>query len=641
MKLPVNLLIILVFISGISSHAQLSELLHLKTFPGNHPFRVFHLEKDSVYIVENSLSSQTFDASIWPDDPDEMITSELNTIMMMYDYDFQYLGIIQTPAYSIMYEPLKKAGNNWIFNSNVRSGQQFSEFESIPPLTGDYPSPVFGNSVVLRYNDETETMAMPFHCLCVGDNDFAHNQIYPGIAKQMYGHGQFWANRFAGAYMSDGTVVTTKYLIRRITLNWEELIEIDNGYWGNVWLKINPLSGSYIATPLYSNTGAALSHALFPSDDANYIYRTGVVFGNDVPISPDGSLWQASDSDSLFYAFMVKENAVGEREWIQPLYAYGNKVKSSASNAEMDSYSVVELDDAVFLSHSARLFVGQGDTLYFKDIDGNEETHTASNTGILGHGSYNIFKFDQNGEPIARLEYPMLPSQMNHPVYSANQQPPYLFKVAGKLGWVHNYTANNDTTIQFMRSETDGEEVAVDIDLPAGQGAYIAWLDSDLNLVDILNIPFQGSFFPGVTIHHVSLYREDSLLVSGDIAWGVTTRMDPEGLADEVTYDGITGFIGFYTLPSVLVGVNQKEEARQSHFTIYPNPAKGSIQVRSDLSGNAEYVIHDLYGRRLKAGKLNRASKVNTIQMDRFTLGMYVISIQGEGVTYSEKFIME
>jgi len=195
------ILVFLVFLST-NSYAQLSQLIHLKTFSSGYGGQLFHLEEDSVYLLHYRYSEQNFDASIWQNDPEEMISPELATTMLMYDYNFQYIGKIETAASASLHQPLKKSGDNWFFNSSILSGSGLNIFESIPDLTGDYPNTIYGNAAVLRYNQVSQELAMPFYCECYGTDNFDSNKPLPKFQFSADAEGQKFINRFMGAYMA-------------------------------------------------------------------------------------------------------------------------------------------------------------------------------------------------------------------------------------------------------------------------------------------------------------------------------------------------------------------------------------------------------------------------------------------------------
>jgi len=361
-------------------------------------------------------------------------------------------------------------------------------------------------------------------------------------------------------------------------------------------------------------------------------------------------LWQTNDEDSLFHAFIVKENSVGEQEWMEPLYAYNNNFIDEGDqtgynlNVNMESLSLVELDGDVFLSHSARLLVGEGDSLVFQDFNGETGIYSNEVAGNpndhYGHATHNIFKFSQEGERIAWLKYQLPESDYSNILNSSDLQYPYLFKVQDKLAWVQKYFSVNDTTIQVLRSETAGNIDTIDISLPAGQGVYLSWFDSELNLLDVLNIPYEGPFFPGVSIYNVSLYHEDTLIISGDIFPGVTTSLDPEGNAESVTYNQTKTFIGFYSLPSIFTSLDNIQSNIEDKLLIFPNPATEMISFRANYSKNSSYTIQDLAGRMLATGFIASGSGIKTIRIDNLNAGTYILTLTQDDQILNEKFVV-
>src|SRR5690606_626373 len=98
-------------------------------------------------------------------------------------------------------------------------------------------------------------------------------------------------------------------------------------------------------------------------------------------------------------------------------------------------------------------------------------------------------------------------------------QPPKLFEINGKLGWPHLYSSTSDTTIHVLKYSTDEAADSTGIDLPAGQGIYVLWVDQNLNIVDhtlfSFSVPSLGD--AGVSIHNIKLLNQDTLLIDGKI----------------------------------------------------------------------------------------------------------------------------
>jgi hypothetical protein len=80
--------------------------------------------------------------------------------------------------------------------------------------------------------------------------------------------------------------------------------------------------------------------------------------------------------------------------------------------------------------------------------------------------------------------------------------------------------------------------------------------------------------------------------------------------------------------------------AMNNGFTMYPNPAKGLINLNVEsLVGAGSIVVTDLYGKTLKNQALSMGT--NTVDIANLSKGMYFVStISNEGKT-TKKLIVE
>ncbi|WP_027420445.1 T9SS type A sorting domain-containing protein [Crocinitomix catalasitica] len=73
-------------------------------------------------------------------------------------------------------------------------------------------------------------------------------------------------------------------------------------------------------------------------------------------------------------------------------------------------------------------------------------------------------------------------------------------------------------------------------------------------------------------------------------------------------------------------------------FTIYPNPAKSYLTIATDQAAD-QYNFYDLSGKQIRTGKLNQGS--NTIELDEFSPGIYMLNIVAGDLAITEKIIIE
>ena len=77
---------------------------------------------------------------------------------------------------------------------------------------------------------------------------------------------------------------------------------------------------------------------------------------------------------------------------------------------------------------------------------------------------------------------------------------------------------------------------------------------------------------------------------------------------------------------------------KESIFTFYPNPTKGTLTIEG-VTGYLQMYIHDLVGREVMTYSLTPSKK--TIDVSDLPSGMYVVTLQGEDKTWTEVLIMD
>lgn len=80
------------------------------------------------------------------------------------------------------------------------------------------------------------------------------------------------------------------------------------------------------------------------------------------------------------------------------------------------------------------------------------------------------------------------------------------------------------------------------------------------------------------------------------------------------------------------------DDSTNDEISIYPNPSGGEINVSHPLSkGKFEYYITSMLGALVQMGE---SAFDNTINLDRLDSGNYVITIQSESMTYTQKLMI-
>ena len=82
-----------------------------------------------------------------------------------------------------------------------------------------------------------------------------------------------------------------------------------------------------------------------------------------------------------------------------------------------------------------------------------------------------------------------------------------------------------------------------------------------------------------------------------------------------------------------LVTINSLAEGLPKGWKVYPNPAQDQIII--EVSGNGSFTLTDLLGRVLVESAF--ISSVSQVNLENLSKGMYVLRLQSEGKTWTEK----
>lgn len=80
-------------------------------------------------------------------------------------------------------------------------------------------------------------------------------------------------------------------------------------------------------------------------------------------------------------------------------------------------------------------------------------------------------------------------------------------------------------------------------------------------------------------------------------------------------------------------------------ITLFPNPVKSilSIKLASNISGNANFLLHDIFGREVLVQKINLVNGVNTFTFDvsKLAAGIYMVEFSNATNKYFAKVVVE
>lgn len=635
--------------------AQNVQLIYLKTDLAQSSY--FFPKGDSAYL--RTFPNTTTSASLFPEDSYELTQNLTNGLFhVVYDGGLTPVGHIEMGIQD--YDDLRALGKIDSRYLMYYPGYNYlgeTPFHSSPTLMDGVPDSV-GINFLLEYDAEQHTLRMPFQCICPGQQSpFADIHVpYLNFRSQIGALGAVFESNNTMALMNDGTVITVLNLYHQITINADDPYTLNgDDRWGDIWLKIDPTTGQYEATPLLSQNGTVLTNSVCVSADGAHIYRTGVLHGQAIQLSPDGTLWNfGTDNDSLFQVFMVKEDSEGHQIWSHPLFAYENTYGADTSNfslSELRVAPIIELNSDLYLGLYYRINLSnETDSLYFDDYMGGEGLFGKPSwfepnpimPGFVAKSAREIIRFNANGEPIEKLVFPIRdPDQWGF--YNARWffQKPKLFEVNGKLGWPLTYRATTDTTFYFLNQTMNQPTDSIGIELPAGSGTFILWLDESLEVIDhtLFTFSTQSAMARGVSISNIKPLNGDTLVVFGSLGSNTTTNLDPAGIAAPESYASSTSFMALYSIPDFLL--NTTEYSPLQVWNIFPNPATGILSIEGNYEGPLVYYIYDMAGRQVQSGYLAEGQLFYTIRIDKLDSGMYVANFRdGRQTVAMGKFVV-
>jgi hypothetical protein len=117
----------------------------------------------------------------------------------------------------------------------------------------------------------------------------------------------------------------------------------------------------------------------------------------------------------------------------------------------------------------------------------------------------------------------------------------------------------------------------------------------------------------------------DTEILSITVIW-------PSGIVNVINDPGINTTI---TIVEEELGVNDNSN---SILTIYPNPVKDQLQIKSDQNlDGAIYSVFDINGKLV----LSNTLRSNSVDVSSISTGNYVLNIALDGINQSQKFVKQ
>lgn len=641
-RIAIALIVVLCYPGLLFS--QNTQLEYLKTDAAVESY--FFPNGDAAYL--RSFPNATTNAGLLPGDSYLLDpTYSDSKFHVVYDSVLNPLGYVEIKIEDFGdFRPLKKVNDHYFLYYGGYNYSGKTPFLSTPPL-GENPPDSSGVYFLIDYDLAQNTLQKPFTCECPDyQSSITTSHIpYLNFRSQIGATSGIYESNNTMAWMNDGSAITTVNMFHEIILNAADHYSIDSGYqWGDVWVKINPVTGEYSAFSLISQNGTMLTNSLNASADGENLFRTGVLRGHDLQVSPDGTTWNGgTEDDSLFHAILLKEDLEGNHLWSSPLFSYENSLSSDTSNFSIRQFDVsptIEINSDLYLGLYYRLDVAnEQDSLYFEDFTGESGLYGKPGwfqfdpilPGFVAKSSREILRFNENGVPVGKLEFPIRdPDPWGY--YNAGWyiQKPALFEVNNKLAWPLAYRSVNDTTLYILKKTVNQPLDSIGISLPAGSATIVFWIDEQLDIIDytLFSYSNSGSLSQRVSISNIKKLNSDTLAIFGQIGNNTTTTLDPSGNADSQTYSQSTSFLALYSIPDFIVSA--KHPGKSQEWSLYPNPANQSITFEGNYKGDVEFFIYDLSGRQLKSGRIHNGQQFYTINIEEFNAGMYIVSFKSE-----------
>lgn len=667
------LLIILVAFSFFSS-AQNNELIYTKfLFDTDGHSGISKLLGNSGFMVPYSFytNSDSVDLGVWSESYIELTNGYNDTIYQnqigFYDNQFNLFnnlpiiingGYGNSSFYAMQFAHAENSKAILYFSNNIPSQANYDYTSGIYTPLGNFVPDEPTQCIFIEFDPLSDEIIERFRYT------ESYAEPYPNYFKASFDQSALRKN--AGQVF---TVLNDHTLLAYLNLCGDRSVitPLDtisftslNGQQNSLRIELDLISGEMSTAQIGSGTGNISVLSMQASNDLTNLYRMGLVRGNNTPISISGNEIEMPPNDSLYRVFITKEDANGATQWLTELYAYNNIASDTLSESSTDRFTVrnqfsglIEKSNAVFVASNVKVDASAGDTLIYKDFLGQNykfqdyvPIHSISGfpnpNEQIAFSERAIYKLDQNGKVIKKMSHTDKQSGYESPTstdfffstsYATGSK--NLYEVDDRLAWVNNYFAENDSIGEFIYQNEDGTQNITTVNLPAGKGVYILWLDADLNIVDKWIFRYEDT--PVAAIYSMAItaivpYAQDTVLVQGKLGKAITTNLDPSGNSSDFTTQSLVNFFAFYSsTPTSTENIEPN-----GFFEIFPNPTREVINISEANTNNGFYTVFDLSGRVVIKGKIANTQ----INIQGLKPGMYVLSIESEKGKGVQKFVV-
>ncbi|MFT4850477.1 MAG: hypothetical protein ACI83B_003035 [Sediminicola sp.] len=198
----------------------------------------------------------------------------------------------------------------------------------------------------------------------------------------------------------------------------------------------------------------------------------------------------------------------------------------------------------------------------------------------------------------------------------------------------------------------------------AGGGTTLNWYVSELDIVfdDAANWNFSSATnstgvtqydFESVTLHELGHGHQLGHVIDTDdvMNYAISNSEEQRALgssnivcasAIETRSTTIVPCAATFVMTNHPCYLSIEEEQLKDAISIYPNPSKGSFNIKNMSLINLEkVVIYDISGRLISEYNMTNSSRIKTINLVGVSKGMYFINIQSERGIITKKLVLE
>ncbi|MCA1763375.1 MAG: T9SS type A sorting domain-containing protein [Cryomorphaceae bacterium] len=628
---------------------------------------------DSLFILKIGSEAEEIDVGIYENEFVQVENSSLVEKYLIYNENLEYQEMFEMmdmsripPPYAIVDDVIYMGFDFHPVLNSIFSTEDIPPLESVPDLQSSFAETSLSNLTVgydMGNNLLTEVFSVSgIPVVSLSSPTIGHAEPWPGFLEYT-GLRNYRENTVPLVLVNDSLLVFHFQAIGDHSLNGLQDLSTSTGQVGLGVVKKNLETGETEMTAMGASGKNIFTYGLYPSENPNTYYRTGFVQGENIPFNQAGENFPFAPDNNSGVAFFAKDNVNGTTEWVVPLFSFINQLYGSSSGSEPNNNagfrnrckfgSPIEFSEKVYIPLRTQFRVSNGnenqpepDSLIFTDFFGQQTTTNPYLPLIASNGDVDsLFRVEQPLSCIKVIDNMGVPERVlkfidkthvfnSFPMAYQNK----LFATGDSLAWINYYNLESDTTYQLINATTSELADTIALDLPAGKGVFLLWLDESLNILDTWIFP-SGSQADNdiLQISHIHPMSGDSIFVQGHIPQGSTTTLDIFGSSPPETYNLSKGFFAIYG-EGEPVSTDEKSPAKE--LSIYPNPAKSSIQI-TGITESGELRIFDISGRLVISKRVLPQGEPARLDISALSPGVYTAVFRGATTSGAGKFVKQ